>query len=55
MKWICKTEEETLDLKYKLPGTVFLKKMSVIFDCNNLINVTFQQNAVNFNCSNGFQ
>ena len=30
MKWICKTEEETLDLKYKLPGTVFLKKMSVI-------------------------
>ena len=24
MKWICKTEEETLDLKYKLPGTVLL-------------------------------
>ena len=30
MKWICKTEEETLDLKYKLPGIVFLKKMPVI-------------------------
>ena len=30
MKWICKTEEETQDLKYKLPATVFLKKMSVI-------------------------
>ena len=37
MKWICKTEEETLDLKYKLPGTVFFKENVCYFDCNNLM------------------
>ena len=38
MKWICKTEEETLDLKYKLPGTASVFKENVCyFDCNNLM------------------
>ena len=36
MKCICKTEEETLDLKHKLPGTV-VKENVCYFVCNNLM------------------